>query len=35
LMTLVRGRIVYQNGEILEKPGWGKFIESTSPIMVS
>ena len=34
LMTLVRGRIVYQNGEILEKPGWGRFVESTSPTLV-
>ncbi|MCD6484359.1 MAG: dihydroorotase family protein [Candidatus Odinarchaeota archaeon] len=34
LMTMVRGRIVYQNGEILEKPGWGRFVESASSIMV-
>ena len=34
LMTLVRGKIVYQNGEILEKPGWGKFVKSTFSRMV-
>ena len=30
LMTLVRGEIVYRDGEILGKPGWGKFVIPSS-----